>query len=79
MSEPATASMVLSWIYGVTALVSVLAAVLAWVAKIRWSNEYRDAKEAEISALKQQISLLERLTKQQRSVSSSLPSACIFR
>jgi len=41
---------------------SALAAILAWIAKIRWSNEYRLAKEAQIESLKQQIENLKELT-----------------
>lgn len=51
-----------------TAAVNAVAACLAWVAKIRWSKEYRDAtdriiqaKEQEIGALKRQIELYEQL------------------
>lgn len=39
---------------------SVGAAILAWVAKIRWSTEYREAKEAGIRALTAQITSLEK-------------------
>ena len=37
---------------------SILASILAWIAKIKWSNEYRLAKEAEILALKEQQNIL---------------------
>lgn len=37
---------------------SILASILAWIAKIKWSNEYRLAKEAEILALKEQLNIL---------------------
>lgn len=36
-------------------LFSVIAAVLAWVAKLRWSKEYTDAKDAVITAKEEQI------------------------
>lgn len=52
--------MVAETIYAFAALGSVVAAILAWVAKIRWSNDYRQAKEAEIAAYKAQIDGLER-------------------
>src|SRR6185295_3813604 len=51
---------------GVIALVvsglAALTAALGWTAKILWITEYRDAKEAEIAALKRQVELLEKLT-----------------
>lgn len=36
-------------IYALAVSASAIAAVLAWVAKIRWANEYKEAKEAQIS------------------------------
>ncbi len=51
-----------------TALLNCVAAVLAWIAKIQWSKEYREAKdeiirakEAQISTLKEHIATLEKL------------------
>ena len=53
-------------IYIVTALISSVAALAAWIAKILWSQQYAaakdeiiKAKDAQISALKDQISFLE--------------------
>ncbi len=37
---------------------SMVAAILAWIAKIRWSKEYQVAKQAEISAKTAQIEAL---------------------
>jgi len=42
-----------------TALISSIAAVLAWIAKIRWSKEFSDAKDEIIKAKEAQISALE--------------------
>ena len=39
---------------------SVVAAILAWVAKLRWSKEFADAKEATIAAKDAQIQVLEK-------------------
>ena len=47
-------------ILAITALVNAIAAVLAWIAKIRWSNEYADAKDETIRAKEAQIDFLER-------------------
>ncbi|MGI9181717.1 MAG: hypothetical protein ACR2H9_14595 [Longimicrobiaceae bacterium] len=38
-----------------TALAGSISGVVAWVAKIRWSQEYREAKEAQITTLEAQI------------------------
>jgi len=59
----------MSWLYGIITILSLLAAVLAWVAKLRWSKEYiaaKDeiikAKEAQIGVLREQIQGLKELT-----------------
>ena len=49
-------------IYALTALASIVAAILAWVAKIRWSREFKEAKEAQITTWREQIAVLERLS-----------------
>jgi len=41
-----------------TAVISVIAAVLAWVAKIRWSKEFAAAKDETIKAKEAEINLL---------------------
>jgi hypothetical protein len=43
------------WINNLITLVSIIAAILAWVAKLRWSKEFSDAKDAVISAKDEQI------------------------
>lgn len=55
-------------LYAIAAIGSALAAVLAWVAKIKWSEDYRAANEriiiaqdAEISSLRTQLEMVERL------------------
>lgn len=52
-------NVVLGVIQAVGALAAAAAAVLAWVAKIRWSEQYREAKEAQIQTLKTAIEQLE--------------------
>jgi predicted RNase H-like nuclease (RuvC/YqgF family) len=37
-------------IYAIAALCSVIASILAWVAKIKWSKEFADAKDAALQA-----------------------------
>lgn len=39
----------------VIALVSGIGAILAWIAKLRWSNEYKEAKEAEIRSIEREL------------------------
>ena len=43
------------WVKNLITLGSVIVAILAWVAKLRWSKEYSDAKEAVISAKDEQV------------------------
>ena len=45
-------------VYLVITGLSSAAAILAWLAKIKWSKEYRLSKEAEILALKEQLNIL---------------------
>jgi hypothetical protein len=46
-------------IYAISALASAAGACLAWLAKLRWSKEFADAKEATIKAREDQIKSLE--------------------
>jgi chromosome segregation ATPase len=50
-------------VYALAALGSVIAAVLAWIAKLRWASEYEKAKNAQIDSLKSQIETLEKSNK----------------
>ena len=56
-------------IYAIGASAGAIAAVLAWVAKIRWSKEYRmaldesiQAKDAQIDTLKEQLTAYKELS-----------------
>jgi uncharacterized phage infection (PIP) family protein YhgE len=42
-------------IYAIAALCSVIASILAWVAKIRWSKEFGEAKDATIRAKEAEV------------------------
>lgn len=37
---------------------SIIASILAWVAKLRWSSEFREAKKAQIESIQEQIKVL---------------------
>ena len=50
----------MDWIYGLAALSSAVAAVLAWLAKLWWGKEYGAAKDAVIQAKDAQIEVLQR-------------------
>ena len=50
--------MPLDLIQAITVLASVLAAILAWVAKLRWSNEYAAAKDEIVKAKDAMIDVL---------------------
>jgi hypothetical protein len=45
-------------VYALSALASGFAAALAWAAKLRWSKEFKDAKDATIQAKEDQIKSL---------------------
>ncbi|MBU0501552.1 MAG: hypothetical protein KJ558_11020 [Gammaproteobacteria bacterium] len=47
----------------VTVILSLIAAILAWVAKLVWGHQYAKAKEATIKAKEESIKLLERENK----------------
>lgn len=47
----------MEWIQAIAAIASGLAAVLAWVAKIRWSNEFAAAKDETIRAKEAQMNV----------------------
>ena len=49
-------------VYALAACLSAVSAILAWVAKLKWSKEYRAAKEAQIEQLKSQINQLQNMT-----------------
>ncbi len=42
-------------IYSIITILSLIGGILAWIAKLKWSKEYKEAKEAQIEALKQQV------------------------
>jgi chromosome segregation ATPase len=51
---------VMEWLQIIAAIISGLAAILAWVAKIRWADEYSKAKEEVIRAKDIQIDTFQR-------------------
>lgn len=48
----------MEWIQPIITLGSIVAAILAWVAKLRWSKEFTNAKDATIAAREAQIEQL---------------------
>jgi hypothetical protein len=46
----------------VITILSIIAAIVAWLAKILWSKEFKEAKEAQILSLEQQVKTLRDLT-----------------
>lgn len=50
----------MDYLYPIAAMASALAAVLAWLAKLRWSKEYAAAKDEVIRAKDARIETLER-------------------
>jgi uncharacterized protein YhaN len=45
------------WMQALGGLAAGVAAVLAWVAKIRWSQEFKEAKEAQVRVLEEKVGL----------------------
>ena len=43
----------------IAVIISGVAAILAWIAKIRWSKEYADAKDQTIRAKDEQLRVLQ--------------------
>jgi len=52
-------------LYAIAALASIFSAILAWVAKIRWSDEFSAAKNAEVESMKTALSSVEKSSKAQ--------------
>ncbi len=52
----------LQWVTIVAALLSGIAACLAWIAKIRWAKEFSRAKDAQIDAIKSELEFARSLT-----------------
>jgi hypothetical protein len=46
----------------VVAVLATIAAILAWIAKVMWSREYRNARAAEIQALRTRNETLEAIS-----------------
>lgn len=64
------------WVKDLITLGSIIAAIFAWVAKIRWSKEYSYAKDAVISSKEAQIELVER---ENRSLREQTPEKLLER
>jgi hypothetical protein len=64
-------TLVVALIQATGALLAAAAAVLAWIAKIRWADEFKAAKEAEIQSLKTRIQELKATKDEQIAVYKS--------
>ena len=42
-------------LYAIVALASAIAAILAWIDRIRWSDRYKEAKEAQIASIEREL------------------------
>jgi len=45
----------MEWLYLIITILSLISAIVAWIAKIKWSKEYRESKEAQIDLLKEKV------------------------
>jgi len=72
-----------AWVKDLITLASVLAAILAWVAKLRWSKEYSDAKNATLNAKDEQIktkqAYVELVERENRSLQGQTPEKLLER
>ena len=53
---PSNETLIIIW-----AIFSTVAGIFAWYAKIQWSKEFKEAKEAEIKAKEAQIAHMKKL------------------
>jgi hypothetical protein len=60
----------MEWIYPIITLASLIAAILAWITKLLWAREYKDAKDETIKAKNAQIELLENVIRFQSEFAS---------
>jgi len=71
------------WVKDLITLGSIIAAILAWVAKLRWSKEFADAKDATIQAKDEQIktkqSHVDFLERENRSLQEQTPEKLLER
>jgi flagellar basal body-associated protein FliL len=49
----------MEWLYIIITIISGIAAILAWLAKLRWSKEFAEAKDACIAAKEEQVRTLQ--------------------
>jgi hypothetical protein len=48
-------------LYVIMTLASAIAAILAWIAQIRWSDKYRDSKEAQITSIERELAAIKNI------------------
>jgi len=48
----------MEYIYLIITILSLVGAILAWIAKLKWSSEFRNAKEAQIESINEQLNLV---------------------
>jgi|GEM_PF-2305377 two-component sensor histidine kinase len=45
----------MDWLLITVTVLSLISSIVAWIAKIKWSNEFKEAKEAQITTLKERL------------------------
>ena len=57
--------MIWDWFLIIIALLSTISSLIAWVVKLKWSKEFKEAKEAQISTLKERIEFYKEISSPQ--------------
>lgn len=52
----------MEYIQGIITILSLIAAIMAWFVKLRWANEYKEAKEAQINVLERELESYKEMT-----------------
>jgi len=60
----------MEWIYITITGLSIIASILAWVAKLKWSSEYLEAKKAQILSIQEQLIVLKERNETLKELSS---------
>ncbi|MBO6584789.1 MAG: sensor histidine kinase [Gracilimonas sp.] len=55
----------MDWLLIAITILSLASSIVAWIAKIKWSNEFKEAKEAQITFLKEKVQHYKELSSNQ--------------
>lgn len=52
----------MNWVLITITFLSLISSIIAWIAKLQWSKEYKEAKEAQITTLREKVNHLKELS-----------------